>query len=633
MFVNVIAKSCVGCNTCIRACPVPEVNVAKQYNVAEHTIIDVDNTKCVSCGACLKSCAHNARTYQDDTQKFFKDLQNGKNIILMVAPAFRITEPNSDAILESLKKMGVKTIYDVSYGADICTWGHIRAIKKKLVGKVISQPCAALTEYIIRYKPNLLKYLSPVHSPISCMAVFLRKTVGVSDAIACISPCIAKKQEFGETGLVQYNVTFKSLVKYMSEHNLTNNGLGNEFKFTNLPAFCGKIYPRPGGLKECLLNLMPQLSVVNAEGVDHVYQELDVYEKTADQYKPDVFDVLSCGSGCIEGPGTNYKSDKSLEYSAKMNNVENRAFNDRKKQTIMKIDKQFSWFDKHLNLNDYIRTYKKQNIQQFSVSQNQLGEAYKKLLKFDETSRKYNCQACGYDTCKEMATAIATGLNVPKNCYQYVSKCITQEHEEVQTSNYKLHEVNNQITSATTDVMKHVNEISEYAKAVSTNSSESLQSMNEIKGFVDVLTEQCERISEAMDGVANVNQQYKEMSTAIREITDQTHILSINASVEAARAGERGKAFSVVAGEIRSLAANTRNTTANVEESDATIKAEIKSVEVIQKKIEKLLGELSSSLERFGKSASDTADAGNMIDVKVIDISNDTELLNNLTKQ
>lgn len=146
--VKIDANKCIGCNACIRVCPVHIANIAQPAENGEHTVISIDEDKCIGCGACIKQCVHDARYYVDDTEQFIADIKSGKDITVLVAPAFVLTEPDAFSILNWLRQIGVKTIYDVSFGADICTYMHLLAIKERQVGKIISQPCAALTEYI-----------------------------------------------------------------------------------------------------------------------------------------------------------------------------------------------------------------------------------------------------------------------------------------------------------------------------------------------------------------------------------------------------------------------------------------------------------------------------------------------------
>lgn len=107
-----------------------------------------------------------------------------------------------------------------------------------------------------------------------CGTVYIRKYLGWSGKIAALSPCIAKKDEFDQTGLVQYNVTFKHIKKYLDDNGININSIKVKGAlFDNEKGLTGAIYPRPGGLKRNLQIFAPNLRVINSEGVKKVYHE------------------------------------------------------------------------------------------------------------------------------------------------------------------------------------------------------------------------------------------------------------------------------------------------------------------------------------------------------------------------
>lgn len=179
--VKIIPEKCVGCNACIRICPVPTAN---RY---DGNIIQVNNEECIKCGECIKHCPHNARDYDDNVDKFLNDIKT-KRVSLIVAPAIRTAMPDGGKkLLIYLKKLGVHEIYDASFGADICTYMHIEYLKQNPTSKIISQPCAAIINYAEKHKPELISSLSPIHSPMLCSAIYIQKYLHSNDVLVGLS--------------------------------------------------------------------------------------------------------------------------------------------------------------------------------------------------------------------------------------------------------------------------------------------------------------------------------------------------------------------------------------------------------------------------------------------------------------
>ncbi len=477
---------CVGCNACIRSCPAPEANVIRQLDDGRF-ITAVNQDKCVSCGGCVKACNHGARDYVDDTEECMSNVIKEK-VIIMADPAIKTVFPNKwKGILDWFRKQGC-IIYDVSFGADICTWAHLRMIEQNKVGNIITQHCPAIVKYIELYQPKLLSNLSPIHSPVACGVTYIRKYLRRTNPIAMLSPCIAKTVEFQETDMVDFNVTFKKLAEYFDRNGInipTDSGNDYSYKFDDQAGQFGTAYSRPGGFRDNLWLHDPEINIATSEGVHKVYPELDMYAKMSESKHPAVYDVLSCEFGCNIGPasGTN---QNIFDVTATMRSIENEAKERRNFSGIRGRgeDKLFKKFDEELRIADFLRTYKG-SMPTPIPNDKQLEPIFAKMGMHNDTDRKYDCHACGYNSCRDMAIAISRGLNTPDNCIVHAKSVLTARHSELAKQHERLAEITSECLELSTKLKQDVDHITTNMNAIGESTSATSERATVVK---DLLT-------------------------------------------------------------------------------------------------------------------------------------------------
>lgn len=600
--------NCIGCNKCIRACSCMGACVAVK-DADGRTRIQVDPSKCIGCGACIDACEHHAREYSDDTERFFADLAKGERISLLVAPAFKANYPSEyESVLGGLKGLGVNRIINVSFGADITTWGYLNYIKKYHFTGGISQPCPAIVGYIERNIPELIPKLFPVHSPMMCGAIYAKKELGITDKLAFISPCIAKQAEINDPntgGYVSYNVTFDHLMKYIRSHGIKGNLAKDEIEYG-----LGSIYPMPGGLKENVYWFLGEdVYIRQIEGEKRAYKYLEEHKKdiVAGRNKEMFVDALNCEAGCLYGTAVEEERTKTDDALYAVQQIKKScktkgawAQKATPAQRLARLNKQFS----HLKLEDYLRKYtdRSRECGYEQPTDAQLEEIFREMHKDTPEKRVIDCECCGYPTCKKMAVAIHNGFNYKENCIHYVKDVNEVEHqktlrmaEELQNEKADMEMQNERIAQTVVDVEHLFEDLYRSLDDMASGNENNANESTAISGEVADVAQFCERLENSLTEIKGLLEELSRNNQEVVSIASQTNLLALNASIEAARAGEAGRGFAVVADEINKLASDSKETASKSNENQEKV---FVSISAIYRETENLLQVVKSVNDR-----------------------------------
>jgi signal transduction histidine kinase/ferredoxin len=417
-------------------------------------VVKFNNQLCIGCGRCIEACIKShggiveksARFPIDDAAEFMARLPE-REMVALVAPSaqsnFRLKK-----LITGLKTLGIKAVYDVSLGAEITVASYHELIASGQARlPLVAQPCPAIVKYIEIYQPGLLEYLAPSGSPVHNTAVYV-KSLHPNSELVFISPCLAKRREFQDSQVVQYNVIYQSIKKIFKENNIVLDDLEDSDFDNQVPAGIATNFSNPGGLGECYRFNYPETpasEIRKVEGplaYEKYLPELQMAIFKKDPNLPIIIDILSCEKGCNMGPGciNHRRSLDQIERAVTVRSEESRANETGRQQLkdfLQDVIKQhdFSYHSyKNLSANNTLRM----------PSETRLHKIYYAMHKTNAKDFR-NCAACGYNSCYHMAIAIFNGLNKGENCHLYQEKELRLEQDILNEMVEELAQLNEQL--------------------------------------------------------------------------------------------------------------------------------------------------------------------------------------------
>lgn len=211
------------------------------------------------------------------------------------------------------------------------------------------------------------------------------------------------------------------------------------------------------------------------------------------------------------------------------------------------------------------------------------------------------CYKGDFSPIQESLVRIVTSLNSTFHQVNESVVLITNSSEQLAGTTQMLSEGSTSQAEAVEDLLSSFTKVLTQVQRNTDNAYEANSFSDKTKNIVTNGSSKMNDLMESMKEITISSKQIAEIVNTIEEIASQTNLLALNAAIEAARAGDAGRGFSVVADEVKRLAAQSSEAVKNTTNIISNSLQAVMNGEILAK-------ETADALNRIVKNVDDTAD-------------------------